>query len=99
MDVDGASYFACDICQARFLDPDQLPDRMTEHSHYLLHENDPDDAGYRAFLSKLADPLIEKLTTPSSGLDYGCGPGPALAHMLRDTGHHVALFDPIFQPD
>lgn len=36
----------------------------------------------------------------SDGLDYGCcGPGPALAAMLREAGHAVALYDPFFHSD
>ncbi|HEX2255546.1 MAG TPA: class I SAM-dependent methyltransferase [Afifellaceae bacterium] len=33
------------------------------------------------------------------GLDYGCGPGPALAAMLREAGHRMAVYDPCFRPD
>ncbi|MEI4850515.1 class I SAM-dependent methyltransferase, partial [Klebsiella pneumoniae] len=32
------------------------------------------------------------------GLDFGCGPGPALATMLREAGMDMALFDPFFYP-
>ncbi|MBI4791470.1 MAG: class I SAM-dependent methyltransferase [Deltaproteobacteria bacterium] len=33
------------------------------------------------------------------GLDFGCGPGPALACMLREAGHRMRLFDLYFFPD
>ncbi len=33
------------------------------------------------------------------GLDYGCGPGPALARILEEAGHRVCLYDPFFYPD
>jgi SAM-dependent methyltransferase len=92
-------YWRCEVCEARFLDPCQRPQPQDEHAHYLHHENDPDDPGYRKFLSRLADPLLGKLTPGRQGLDYGCGPGPALAAMLREAGHSVALYDPFFQPD
>jgi hypothetical protein len=42
---------------------------------------------------------MARLPAGSSGLDYGCGPGPALAAMLREAGHEVAFFDPFFRPD
>src|SRR5690606_16571280 len=32
-------------------------------------------------------------------LDYGSGPGPALADMLGARGFHVNLYDPFFAPD
>ncbi|MBE0532252.1 MAG: class I SAM-dependent methyltransferase [Rhodospirillales bacterium] len=97
--VDGRDYWRCGTCEARFLDPRQHPSPETEHAYYLRHENDPDDPGYRRFLSKLADPLLACLPAGSHGLDYGCGPGPALAAMLREAGHDVALYDPFFHPD
>ncbi len=82
----------------RFLDPNQRPTAAEERAHYLLHENEVNDPGYRRFLSKLADPLLERLGPGLSGLDYGCGPGPALAAMLGEAGHEVALYDPFFRP-
>ncbi|MEX2644427.1 MAG: class I SAM-dependent methyltransferase [Acetobacterales bacterium] len=99
MAVDGRDYWRCAACAARFLDPRQLPPRAVERAHYRQHENAPDDPAYRRFLSKLADPLLARLAPGSQGLDYGCGPGPALAAMLREAGHRVALYDPFFHPD
>lgn len=99
MSVDGRNYLRCKTCTATFLDPRQFPSRDHEYVHYLHHQNHPDDPGYRRFLSKLAVPLLERLPPASRGLDYGCGPGPALAAMLCEVGHEVALYDPFFQPD
>lgn len=79
--------------------PHQRPALAQEHAQYLLHQNDANDPGYRRFLSRLSGPLLTKLHLPGQGLDYGCGPGPALAAMLREAGHQVALYDPIFVPD
>ena len=40
---------------------------------------------------------MKKVLAPaSSGLDYGCGPGPALGRMFTEEGHSVSLFDPIY---
>ena len=97
--IAGAEYDRCPTCGLRFLDPAHHPDRETERAHYALHENDPDDTRYRAFLARLADPLLAELPPGASGLDYGSGPGPALAAMLREAGHRVALYDPVFAPD
>lgn len=99
MSVDERNYFRCDTCEARFLDPGQRPGAEEERTHYLLHENDPDELGYRTFLSRLTEPLLEKLGPRRQGLDYGCGPGPALAAMLREAGHDMALYDPFFFSD
>lgn len=97
--IAGCAYGQCTRCEARFLQPAHWLSEQAEHAHYLHHENDPDDPRYRQFLSKLADPLLDRLAPASTGLDYGCGPGPALAMMLREAGHRVALYDPFFAPD
>lgn len=97
--ANGRDYWRCGTCGATFLDPRRRPDAAEEYAHYLHHENDPDDDGYRLFLARLAGPLIERLKPRRRGLDYGCGPGPALAAMLREAGHDVALYDPFFRPD
>jgi SAM-dependent methyltransferase len=92
-------YHRCPECLATFLRPDQRPDLASERAEYAAHENDPDDAGYRRFLSRLANPLLARLRPGASVLDYGCGPGPALAAMLTEAGHDVSLYDPFFRPD
>lgn len=99
MEVEQLDYWRCERCQATFLQASQLPAPETEIGQYLLHQNDPEDPDYRQFLGRLATPLLERLEARRQGLDYGCGPGPALAAMLREAGHSVALFDPFFHPD
>ena len=96
---DGKRYWRCDACGARGTTPADYPDAATERAEYDRHENDVDDPGYRRFLDRLAAPLLSRLAPGSKGLDYGCGPGPALAAMLREAGHDMALFDPIYAPD
>lgn len=93
------TYWRCRCCEATFLDPADLPDRSVEEAEYRLHVNDVDDPGYRRFLARLAEPLLAVLLPGSEGLDFGCGPGPALAAMLREAGHSVALYDPLFFDD
>lgn len=97
--VNGYNYRRCSICQATFLNPAQRLSIEEEHARYRLHRNDPEDKGYRRFLSKLVDPLLKHLPPEASGLDYGCGPGPALACILQEAGYRMRLFDPLFFPD
>lgn len=89
-------YWRCPHCQATFMDPARRPEPAFEHAYYQTHQNNVNDAGYRRYLSPLIPPLQEKLAPHSNGLDYGCGPGPALAAMLTEAGHTMALYDPQF---
>ncbi len=96
---DRRSYLQCQTCSLVHVPPRWHLDAEQEHAEYELHQNDPDDPGYRRFLSRLATPLSERLPRGSDGLDFGCGPGPALAAMLEERGHSVALYDLFYHPD
>jgi SAM-dependent methyltransferase len=92
-------YLECASCSLVFVPPEWYLPREAELAQYQLHQNDIADAGYRQFLSRLMSPLVARLAPGACGLDFGCGPGPALAHMLRESGFEVALYDPFFYPD
>lgn len=70
-----------------------------EKAEYDHHENHPEDLGYRRFLSRVSVPLLARLKTESSGLDFGCGPGPTLSVMLEEYGHQLALYDKFYATD
>jgi len=93
------SYLRCSTCGLVFVPPAEYVSRCAEKAEYELHQNEIDDLGYRKFLSRLMSPLIERLSPGGHGLDFGCGPGPALAHMLRESGFEVSLYDSFFVPD
>lgn len=92
-------YWRCQQCALVYVPPEFHLDSAAERAEYDKHENDVEDPGYRKFLSRLAVPLTEYLFPASSGLDFGCGPGPALAQMLREAGHRMAVYDPFYAPD
>ena len=92
-------FYECPVCDLAFVPPEfQLPPDA-EVERYLLHDNDPADEGYRAFLSRLWDALRPMLSEGDCGLDYGCGPGPALAMMMAEDGFRVEKYDLYFFPD
>ncbi|WNV05782.1 class I SAM-dependent methyltransferase [Candidatus Methylospira mobilis] len=93
------AFSQCSECGLVFADPSSHPDAAAEKAVYDLHQNDPGDDRYRAFLARLAKPLIKRLQPGMEGLDYGCGPGPALAQMLSDAGMRMALYDPFYAPE
>ncbi len=92
-------YFQCHQCRLVFVPPWQHLSREEEKTHYDLHENSPNDPGYRQFLSRLADPLIAQLTPGMSGLDFGSGPGPTLSVMLEEAGFEMAVYDIFYAND
>ena len=95
----GRDYLICGTCALVWLRPEQRPDRAAEVAEYLLHENDPAHAGYRRHLSKLVGRMLPLLKPGARGLDFGCGPGPALSVMLGEAGMIVADYDPFFADD
>lgn len=70
-----------------------------EKARYDSHNNHPDDPGYRKFLSRLFTPLCTRLCKGACGLDFGCGPGPALAAMFRECGYSIEIYDKFFAPE
>ena len=95
----GRRYHRCAVCRLTFVDPAHRPGAVAERAHYGTHQNDPGDPGYRRFLGRLAEPLLERLPAGAEGLDYGSGPGPTLSLMLEERGHPMRIFDPFFAPD
>lgn len=96
---DGRHYQRCRNCGITQLTTAQLPRPEEEQALYRLHRNDPADPGYRRFSARLATPLCARLAPASRGLDYGCGPGSALAALLCEAGHRITLYDPVFAPE
>lgn len=92
-------YLQCQQCFLVFVNPTQRVNAEAEKAVYDLHENNPQDLGYRRFLSRMANPLLQRISPHSQGLDFGCGPGPALAMMLKEEGHQVALYDLYYYPN
>jgi len=87
------NYLFCRTCHLVFVPEQFYPDPEEEKRIYDLHENSPDDPGYRRFLSRLCAPLLERIGENREGLDFGCGPGPALSVMLEEQGHRMSLYD------
>jgi len=92
-------YYRCRLCALVFVPPLFYLSSEDERAEYDLHDNSVTDPRYRQFLSRLAAPLLSRLKTASRGLEFGCGPGPALAAMLQEAGHQVALYDSFYHRD
>ncbi len=92
-------FFQCAVCGLIFVPPGEHLDATAEKARYDQHRNEPGDAGYRKFLSRLADVVLARVPGGAEGLDFGCGPGPVLAAMLTEAGHKMKVYDPFYAPD
>jgi len=92
-------YWRCARCALVFVPAEQRLDAREERAVYDQHENSPEDPGYRRFLSRLYDPLRERLAPGARGLDFGAGPGPTLSVMFEEAGYPMAIYDPFYAPD
>lgn len=97
--VGAKTYWRCGVCRLTFLAPEQRLEAEAELAEYQLHQNDPEDAGYRKFLSRLTKHLTPRLSPGAEGLDYGSGPGPTLSMMLEEVGFTMEIYDPFFAPN
>lgn len=70
--------------------------KKTRYDH---HHNDVNDPGYRKFVKPLVDQVRLKFGPEAKGLDYGAGPGPVAAELLKEEGYNVTLYDPFYWPD
>lgn len=93
-------YHQCVDCALVFVSPEFLPCREEERVEYDLHDNNEEDEGYRTFLQRALSPLIPLINPNDSALDFGCGPSPVLANMLKAAGlSTVDTYDIFYNPD
>lgn len=96
-------YWHCRTCDLVFLDPALRFDPAAEKKHYGLHQNSVHDAKYCEFLQKLITPLLLQVeqvaNSEACGLDFGSGPSPVLAELVRRAGFQMEIFDPFFAND
>jgi len=93
------TYFQCPTCRLVFVPPELFVSAQKEKTIYELHQNSPDDMGYREFLSRLCLPMVDRLSDGAHGLDFGCGPGPTLSAMFVERGYPMALYDKFYATD
>lgn len=86
-------YLQCTVCSLVFVPAQYHLDQTLEKAEYDKHENDLNDEGYINFLSRLINPMLEKVRGRSHGLDMGCGAAPALASQFEHLGHKMSLYD------
>ncbi len=92
-------YLWCAVCDLVFVPSFQHLSAEEELKRYDLHQNSPDDEGYKKFLERLFNPLNDRLLPGRCGLDFGSGPGPTLHGMFMDCGHDMKIYDCFYADD
>jgi SAM-dependent methyltransferase len=89
-------YGDCLHCGFISLLPRCRPSLESEKARYELHRNSRSDSGYVHYLDDFVSTISTFLIQGASILDFGSGPEPVLALLLRDCGFWVSTYDPIY---
>lgn len=94
------AYHICSSCGFTFLDKIYHLTAVEEKKRYELHNNDPEDEGYRKWLTAFIEQAVKPyISTDRPILDFGSGPVPVLAALLREEGYSVKTYDKYFAPE
>jgi hypothetical protein len=94
-------YYRCLNCQSVMMDAVFFLTPAEEKKRYDQHNNDVNDPRYRNFVQPLVEMVTNSFTTEAKGLDFGAGPGPVIATILREQHYTLELYDPYYwnQPE
>lgn len=99
MEVQQRAYHKCPSCSLIFVASNHLPSGAEEIERYLKHRNNSGDSEYRDYLLRLLQPLLTRISSHNSGLDFGCGPVKMIEELLRVERIEVHSYDPFFFDD
>ncbi len=92
-------YHHCRQCDFIFTDETHLISKEEEKKRYLQHNNTLANTGYvamfEAFITHALEPAFSRVQTV---LDFGCGPNPVFAQIMKNHGKSVDVYDPFFFP-
>ena len=93
-------YTQCPTCGQIQVHRENLPPPEDERDRYDEHNNDPADPRYRAYLTTFLDTALLPFVEPGARvLDFGSGPTPALAELMREHSFAPSIYDPFYAPD
>jgi len=89
-------YYQCKKCEFIFIDRDHIISLEDEGKRYKIHNNEISDPSYRSYFKKFIDYIEDNLDKKYSILDYGSGPQPVLADVMKENGYEVDIYDKFF---
>lgn len=96
---DNRTFTLCGNCQLIFTETRFQLSKSEEEVRYKKHNNSITNKGYVQFLNQAINPTLPFLNREMKGLDFGCGPQPVLAELLKMQGFDCDNYDPIFFPE
>ena len=94
------SYYHCGKCDFISMDEDAIIHPREEKDKYDEHENTYENEGYVNYLRDFLDrSVVNYVNDGKNALDFGSGPGPVLARLLREEyGYDVDIYDLFYAP-
>jgi len=89
-------YYRCKECEFIFIDKVHILSYEDEGKRYEIHNNEISDLSYRSYFKKFIDYIEDNLDKDSTILDYGSGPQPVLADVMKENGYKVDIYDKFF---
>jgi len=90
------NFLQCTGCSSVFLHPKDYLTPEAEKTHYLHHNNDPEDIRYQAFVSPVTNAILRDFAPHHRGLDFGSGTGSPILKVLTDNNYEVVQYDLYF---
>ncbi len=98
-DIDEKEYVACKNCHIIQLKKEYHINKNLEKKQYDYHNNSFENKGYVQMFENFLDFFYKYLETTEYALDFGSGPNPVLAKILKNRGfENVDYFDKFYQP-
>lgn len=94
----GGVYSHCRRCDLIHAHKRDLLSPADERARYTQHDNTLENTGYVQMLEEFLIQSVFPFVSGGRALEFGCGPGPVLAHLLRRHGFTVDVYDPFFFP-
>ena len=91
-------FHACPKCHCIALDPHYYLSHEKENSLYNNHQNSLENEGYVKMFEDFLDYFWDDLTCKEKALDFGSGPTPVLAELLKRREVLIDCYDKFYQP-
>ncbi len=95
-----SNFFHCSSCEFIFKDATSYVSTERELQQYENHNNSFESPGYVQMFQDFMDVTIAPYRHEiKTALEFGSGPGPVLAELLKREGFEVDLYDKYFSPE